>query len=64
MYCSLGYGFPTLVVSVSVLTSYLLDLHGYGGEQFCWLNPTHGFIWAFGAPVAAILLANLAIFRY
>jgi len=61
-YCGLGYGLPALTVLVSFVTSQLLELEGYGGESFCWLNTQNGFIWAFGGPVAAILLANLAIF--
>merc|ERR1712029_592903 len=39
-----------------------MGTHGYGTEEHCWLDFHNGLIWAFGAPVACVLVINCAMF--
>ncbi|EJD73850.1 depsiphilin, partial [Loa loa] len=49
-----GYGFPLLVVAVSVW----FDRFSYGTERYCWLRSDNHFILAFVGPVAIIMFCN------
>jgi hypothetical protein len=51
-----AYGLPLLIVVVTTATSFLTEGQGYGGEMFCWLQGN--YIWAFLAPVAAVIVGN------
>ncbi|XP_036361147.1 adhesion G protein-coupled receptor L3 isoform X1 [Octopus sinensis] len=59
-YYIFGYGFPTLVVSISAI----VNLDGYGTDRHCWLSTEDYFVWAFNGPVAFVLLVNAIILTY
>ncbi|XP_032242051.1 adhesion G protein-coupled receptor L2 [Nematostella vectensis] len=49
-----GWGLPVIVVAVSATVYH----EGYGTQTFCWLSLERHFIWAFVAPVLAVILFN------
>ena len=72
LFCTLAYGAPALVVLAAKLYDhYALDERGYATNDHCWLSSGSGVgaaaaaanfnLFAFVAPVTAILVANLAI---
>ena len=61
-YYLVGYVLPLLIVLPSLVSSELLSFRGYGSSEYCWLSTTNGFVWAFAAPVAAIVTVNCIIF--
>ena len=61
-YYLVGYALPLLIVLPSLVSSELLSFRGYGSSEYCWLSTTNGFVWAFAAPVAAIVTVNCIIF--
>uniref|UniRef100_A0A8C7AU69 Adhesion G protein-coupled receptor E5 n=1 Tax=Neovison vison TaxID=452646 RepID=A0A8C7AU69_NEOVI len=56
--CLIGYGVPLFIVGVSAA----VKSHGYGRNDYCWLNPEGGFLWSFVGPVTLIVLCNAVIF--
>ncbi|EDV23457.1 uncharacterized protein TRIADDRAFT_58102 [Trichoplax adhaerens] len=56
-YYILGWGIPTVIVSVSVG----LRLEYYGINKICWLSINSGLIWAFVGPAIAIIAVNFII---
>ncbi|EDV19669.1 uncharacterized protein TRIADDRAFT_33124, partial [Trichoplax adhaerens] len=57
IYFGVGWGIPVIVVSISAIVRF----DSYGQDERCWLSYENGFIWAFIAPVIAILCANIII---
>ncbi|XP_043551038.1 adhesion G protein-coupled receptor E5-like [Chiloscyllium plagiosum] len=53
-----GYGLPLVIV----VTTTAIDVNAYGTKTYCWLTLTSGFIWAFLAPVCAIIGINAVFF--
>uniref|UniRef100_A0A8B9H6N9 Adhesion G protein-coupled receptor L1 n=1 Tax=Astyanax mexicanus TaxID=7994 RepID=A0A8B9H6N9_ASTMX len=53
-----AYGFPLLVVAISVA----IDYRSYGGSpRACWLRVDNYFVWMFIGPVSLVILLNLAV---
>ena len=56
----LRYGFPLVIVGISIVVSELLyDSTRYGTESFCWLTHRDGFTFAFVGPVVVVLFLNV-----
>lgn len=58
----IGYGGPAVIVVLSVIIVEASGTHGYGTPDHCWLDFSNGLIWAFGAPVACVLVVNSVMF--
>ncbi|EDO44369.1 predicted protein, partial [Nematostella vectensis] len=52
-----GWGLPVIVVAVSATVYH----EGYGTQTFCWLSLERHFIWAFVAPVLAVILVSTCL---
>jgi len=52
------YGIPAVIVAISAGVRW----DDYGTSTACWLSTRHGTIWAFIAPVLAILAVNIVVF--
>jgi hypothetical protein len=57
-FSALGWGLPLLIIGIS----FGIRHDDYGTYDYCFLTRDKGLIYAFVAPMAAILLANLVIF--
>ncbi|CAF1267055.1 unnamed protein product [Adineta ricciae] len=55
-YSLYSYGFPLLIVFLSISLSAKLDNES---NQYCWLSHDNSFIWAFAIPFILLILANL-----
>ncbi|KXJ28919.1 Adhesion G-protein coupled receptor D1 [Exaiptasia diaphana] len=57
-----GWGFPLLVVGISLCATQT-EGYGYHGLQTaCWLSVDNGLIWAFIGPAVVIMLINMVVF--
>lgn len=54
-YYIIGYGSPVLVVAITLAAT---STEAYKNSSYCWLSYENGAIWAFGAPVLAVILVN------
>ena len=70
-YCIIGYGFPLLLVTTTLLTSLLTDTNHYiridmdienGMEEtvLCWLDPDYT-LYMFVLPVGLVIMMNMAV---
>ncbi|XP_062510477.1 latrophilin-like protein LAT-2 [Corticium candelabrum] len=57
-FLALGWGLPAVVVAISVGIKH----DDYGSYDYCFLTHHYGLIYAFIAPMIAIILANFVIF--
>ncbi|XP_031565167.1 adhesion G-protein coupled receptor G2-like, partial [Actinia tenebrosa] len=53
-YCIIGWGIPVLIILIPAV----LKPGSYGTKNLCWLSLEDGFVWAFIAPVLAIIAIN------
>ncbi|KAL5266201.1 hypothetical protein ACHWQZ_G003570 [Mnemiopsis leidyi] len=62
--CALfAFGFPVLVVVVSLIINYTTPYPTYVGDRYCWLTYVPSLV-AFVGPVILMLLANTVIFAF
>ncbi|XP_067047272.1 adhesion G protein-coupled receptor L3-like isoform X2 [Acropora muricata] len=65
-YCYLSaYGFPGLVVTVTLLTAHVTEEDGiyqYKSREWCWLSGRKHYIWSFVAPVILVTCINVVVF--
>ncbi|XP_074607629.1 adhesion G-protein coupled receptor D1-like isoform X2 [Acropora palmata] len=65
-YCYLSaYGFPGLVVTVTLLTAHVTEEDGiyqYRSREWCWLSGRKHYIWSFVAPVILVTGINVVVF--
>jgi hypothetical protein len=56
----LGWGLPVVIVAVS----FGVRFDDYGNFRYCFLTHHNGLIWAFVAPMVAILLVEITILSF
>ncbi|XP_047480433.1 adhesion G protein-coupled receptor L2-like [Penaeus chinensis] len=63
-YWMIGYGFPLVIVLITVLVSYANDswlgqkAYAPEGSEYCWLSTDQGYIWSFTGPLVAVIVLN------
>ncbi|XP_076097924.1 uncharacterized protein LOC143068063 [Mytilus galloprovincialis] len=58
-YCAVGWGFPLLIVIVSIGAEF--PNYGTGERHSCWLSTDDGLIWAFMGPMLIIIMFNMFV---
>ena len=58
LYLLIGYAAPFVIVLVTAAVRY----GDYASGMYCWLPTTHGDIFAFVGPIAAVIIANVYVF--
>ncbi|KAK3746252.1 hypothetical protein QZH41_005286 [Actinostola sp. cb2023] len=57
-----GWGFPLIIVGISLAVTQTQGYGYYGDQTACWLAVDNGLIWAFIAPAIVVLLINMVVF--
>ncbi|XP_067674426.1 uncharacterized protein [Haliotis asinina] len=57
VYTVTAYLTPLVIVGVSLLKSY----HLYGYENYCWLSPDEGLVFAFIGPAVSVFTVNVLV---
>ncbi|XP_041453707.1 adhesion G protein-coupled receptor L3-like [Lytechinus variegatus] len=57
VYGIIGWGLPALIITITGGVRH----QSYGYDQYCWLNPNDGTIWAFSGPLSLITFVNVII---
>ncbi|XP_063601593.1 adhesion G protein-coupled receptor L3-like isoform X2 [Penaeus indicus] len=63
-YWMIGYGFPLVIVLVTVLVGYANDswlgqkAYAPEGSEYCWLSTDQGYIWSFTGPLVIVIVLN------
>ncbi|XP_037800430.1 latrophilin-like protein LAT-2 [Penaeus monodon] len=63
-YWMIGYGFPLVIVLITVLVGYANDswlgqkAYAPEGSEYCWLSTDQGYIWSFTGPLVIVIVFN------